>query len=191
VALVCAITQVIAAGRRRHFYIYDLAGGQVERVAGIVGRDERSCEGFAASRAAGGPPLLAFYGNEGHIPLVSLKTRQAVGSLKMNGSVRTAAFSADGNQLLSSGSDGVVYVWDLRTQRCLSRAVDEGCLHASSLATSADGRYVATGADSGVVNLYGYDALLKPSTSKFLPSSPKPLKTLMNLTTTIDTLCFK
>ena len=91
--------QVIAAGRRKHFYVYDLAGGQVQRVAGIVGRAEKSCEGFAASLAAGGPPLLAFYGNEGHIPLVSLKSRQAVGTLKMNGSVRSAAFSADGNQV--------------------------------------------------------------------------------------------
>jgi WD40 repeat protein len=57
----------------------------------------------------------------------------------------TRARPWDPVQLLSSGSDGVVYVWDLRTQRCLNRAVDEGCLHASSLAASADGRFVATG----------------------------------------------
>jgi WD40 repeat protein len=43
-------------------------------------------------------------------------------------------------QLLSSGSDGTMYVWDVRTMKCLTRAVDEGCLNATALAASADGK---------------------------------------------------
>ena len=37
--------QVIAAGRRKHFYVYDLGGGRVERVHGVFGREEKSFEG--------------------------------------------------------------------------------------------------------------------------------------------------
>lgn len=56
--------QVVAAGRRRFFYVYHLASGRVERVARIQGMDEeRSLETFAASPAQGFGPELAFLGN--------------------------------------------------------------------------------------------------------------------------------
>mmetsp|Transcript_17016 Transcript_17016/g.28701 ORF Transcript_17016/g.28701 Transcript_17016/m.28701 type:complete len:535 (+) Transcript_17016:177-1781(+) len=180
--------QVIMSGRRRHFYVYDLGGGQVERVHGVFGREEKSFEGFAAAPEGAHQPMVAFYGNEGHIPLVSLKTRQAVGHLKMNGSVRSAAFSSDGLQLLSSGSDGTMYVWDVRTMKCLTRAVDEGCLNATALASSADGSLVASGSDSGVVNIYKHGSLFGPGGGGAL--TPSPVRSLMNLTTAIDNLCF-
>ena len=44
-----SLTQVVAAGRRKFFYQLDLAGGRVERVAGLFGRDEKSLESFVAS----------------------------------------------------------------------------------------------------------------------------------------------
>jgi U3 small nucleolar RNA-associated protein 18 len=72
------------------------------QVAGLVGRSERSLESFAACPAADNP-LVAFMGNEGCVPLVSLRSRQCVGDLKMSGTVRTAAFSSDGLHLLTSG----------------------------------------------------------------------------------------
>lgn len=67
-----------------------------------MGRPERSLESFAACPAPDNP-LVAFLGNEGCVPLVSLRSRQCVGDLKMSGTVRTAAFSADGLELLTSG----------------------------------------------------------------------------------------
>ena len=72
------------------------------KVAGLVGRPEKSLETFAACPAPDNP-LVAFLGNEGCVPLVSLRSRQAVGDLKMSGAVRTAAFSGDGRELLTSG----------------------------------------------------------------------------------------
>lgn len=44
-----SLRQVVAAGRRRFFYHLDLAGGSVERVAGVFGRDDKSLESFVAS----------------------------------------------------------------------------------------------------------------------------------------------
>ncbi len=45
-----------------------------------------------------------------------------------------------------------MHTWDLRTHRCISRAVDEGCIRGASLACSAD--FFATGSDAGVVNVH-------------------------------------
>lgn len=49
-----------------------------------------------------------------------------------------------------------MHTWDLRTQRCVGRAVDEGCVRGTALACSAD--MFATGSDSGVVNVHRRDA---------------------------------
>jgi hypothetical protein len=46
--------------------------------------------------------LLAMRGN---ILLISSKTKQLIGTLKMNGNVCSLAFADGGNQLLSSGGD--------------------------------------------------------------------------------------
>ncbi len=67
-----------------------------------MGRPEKSLETFAACPAPDNP-LVAFLGNEGCVPLVSLRSRQCVGDLKMSGTVRTATFSSDGQELLTSG----------------------------------------------------------------------------------------
>lgn len=47
---------------------------------------------------------MAFLGDEGRINLVSLKSRQLTGTLKMAGTARAAAFAPDGQQLLSLGA---------------------------------------------------------------------------------------
>lgn len=57
-----------------------------------------------------------------------------------------------------AGGDGVVHTWDLRTHRCIGRAVDEGCVRGTSLACSAD--MFATGSDAGVVNVHRRPAAL-------------------------------
>lgn len=63
----------------------------------------RSCESFVASPDAS-QPLLAFLGDGGHVGLVSLSSRRPVGALKMNGTARAAAFSADGRCLITAGA---------------------------------------------------------------------------------------
>ena len=42
-----------------------------------------------------GKPVVAFLGSEVCVPLVSLRSYQCAGDLRMNGAVRTAAFSCD------------------------------------------------------------------------------------------------
>lgn len=113
----------------------------------------------------------------------------------MNGSARAAAYAPDGNTLLTSGGDGEVYHWDVRTRRCLYRTRDEGCVKSSAIDVSMDGRYFATGSDSGVVNVYnggrlGADDEPVNEPRGLFSTSPSPLKTIMNLTTVADTVRF-
>ncbi|MBA0561950.1 hypothetical protein Golob_018740, partial [Gossypium lobatum] len=172
-------SQVIIAGRRKFFYCFDLVKAKVDKIGPLVGREEKSLEVFEISPDSS---TIAFLGNEGYILLVSSKTKELIGTLKMNGTVRSLAFAANGNQLLSSGGDGEVYHWDLRTRTCIHKAVDEGCINGTALCTSPNGRMFAAGSDSGIVNIYNRD--------EFLGGKRKPIKTVENLTTKVDFMKF-
>ena len=50
----------------------------------------------------------------------------------------------------------MVHTWDMRSQRCLRRDVDEGCIRGAALACSDT--YYASGSDAGVVNLHARPA---------------------------------
>uniref|UniRef100_A0A6A7G3B9 U3 small nucleolar RNA-associated protein 18 homolog n=1 Tax=Hirondellea gigas TaxID=1518452 RepID=A0A6A7G3B9_9CRUS len=172
-------TQVIVSARRKFFYSYDVQSGKVERIPQITGRDEKSLERFEISPDGS---CIAFLGNNGYIILVSLRTRQPIGTLKMNGSVRSIAFTSDGLQLYSIGGDGEVYVWNMKTRECVFRHRDHGCVSGTCIAVSPCGQYYATGSESGVVNLYSNQTLSN--------QTPVPLKSVNNLTTPIDGLKF-
>ncbi|KAJ1434889.1 WD40/YVTN repeat-like-containing domain superfamily [Sesbania bispinosa] len=168
-------SQVILSGRRKFFYSFDLVKATVEKIGPLVGREEKSLEAFEVSSDS---QLIAFVGNEGYILLVSTKTKQLVGTLKMNGTIRSLAFAEDGQKLLSAGGDGQVYHWDLRTRTCIHKGVDEGCINSTALCTSPGGTHFAAGSDSGIVNIYNRE--------EFLGGKRKPIKTIENLTTKVD-----
>jgi U3 small nucleolar RNA-associated protein 18 len=77
----------------------------------------------------------------------------------MNGTLRSAAYSSDSRYLFTSGGDGEIYQWDMGSRKCVHRFQDEGCLSNTALAVSPNGRFLASGARSGVVNLYDVNAL--------------------------------
>ena len=76
-----------------------------------------------------------------------------------------------------------MYVWDVRGRDCVRRFVDEGCIRGTSIAVSSNNRYLATGSDSGVVNLYDKMEVVNKSVGGM---NPKPLKTFLNLTTSVE-----
>jgi hypothetical protein len=76
----------------------------VARLLGPTGSGSvKSLEAFASCTAEADSPTAAFFGDQGHIPLLSLRSRQWTGSLKMNGTARCGAFSRDGLQLVTAG----------------------------------------------------------------------------------------
>lgn len=72
----------------------------------IIGREEKSLEKFASSPDG---RTIAFLGNDGYIIMVDGRSKGWVTDFKMNGSARAVAFTPNGEQILSSGSDGDIY----------------------------------------------------------------------------------
>lgn len=202
--------EVIAVGRRPFFYCYDVESGATSRVERLLGRTERSWESMAVAGPAASAafsPAHAFFGRQGSIALVAASTKQVVGSLKMNGQVRAGSFSPDGTLLVTVGTDGEVYHWDMRTRKCLARHEDEGLSAGTAVAMHRPTGVFAVGAASGVVNLYdaptawsggsgggggggAFAPLGASGTSASAAAGTKPRKAVMNLTTAIDALAF-
>lgn len=170
--------RAVLTGPRSYFYSYDLEAGKVTKIPGIVGRKERKLERFVASSSG---DQLVFLGSDGYLSAVSAKSYEWIGNMKMNGDVTSAAFCDNDRYLLSTGSDGQVYKWDMRTRKCVYVHADEGSLGNLSIAASGNGKYYATGSKSGVVNVY-------ESAGLSAPAAPK--KALMHLTTAVDNLQF-
>ncbi|KAF9447048.1 WD40 repeat-like protein [Macrolepiota fuliginosa MF-IS2] len=90
-------------------------------------------------------------------------------------------------------SDAEVYLWDVAEQRCVRRWKDEGGFRGAGRVlagtqTGVGGGYMAVGSSSGLINVYN------PSSYSLHPSeldrTPKPIKSIGNLTTAISSLKF-
>ncbi|KAM4530788.1 U3 small nucleolar RNA-associated protein 18 homolog [Odontesthes bonariensis] len=173
-------TVIATSLRNRMFYLYDMMEGRVSPVHAVRGLNEARVKEFSVC-PEGGALLLS--GTSGYLHLLTLKTNEVVRSMKMNGNVSGVAFSPDGDKVFTNSDEGEVYVWDLRSSRCLNRFTDAGCVRGTSIAASPDGRYLACGSQSGVVNIYSQEACLNST-------NPKPLKAVMNLLTTATSLAF-
>jgi len=107
--------------------------------------------------------------------------------VKMNSAVK-ALWWARGpgrTELMSLGEDAEVYVWSVGERKCVRRWKDDGGFGSIVMSGDAGGRYLGIGSKTGLVNVYGSDA----STST-AATTPKPLKTIGNLTTSISSLRF-
>ncbi len=83
-----------------------------------MGRNVKSLEDMTASPEG---TRLAFLGASGYIHVASGQSKSWVCDLKMNCSAKAVAF-LDENNLVSSGLDADIYLWDLRMSgRCVAR----------------------------------------------------------------------
>lgn len=170
-------TEVVMTGHhKKAFHVFNIPSGKVTKVPGIRGRSEKFYTNFKISPDN---KFLAFLGNDGYIILLSGKTKQWIADLKMNGTVSDIDFTADSKYMLSFGSDGEVYIWDLANRSCVHKFVDEGCISGSAIAVSPNSEYIACGCGSGVVNVYDGSCL-------HTAQHPTLLKSLMHLTTGAD-----
>ncbi|POM71588.1 U3 small nucleolar RNA-associated protein 18 [Phytophthora palmivora] len=168
--------RAVLTGPRQYFFSYDIEAGKITKIPGLYGRKEKKREKFVVSDNG---ETIVFLGTSGYLDVVSAKSYESIGTLKMNGDVNSAAFCENDRYLLSTGTDGQVYKWDMRTRRCVFVHDDEGSLGNHALAAS--GKYYAAGSKSGVVNIYD---------NAGLTAKPKPRKALMHLTTQVDHLKF-
>jgi U3 small nucleolar RNA-associated protein 18 len=133
---------IVATGRRKHFYIYDVQSGSVDKSSGIWGREDKSLEQFSISPCG---KYIAFLGRDGYIILISFKSKQWIANLKMNSSVHSVDWSADGKYIWGVGIDGEVYQWDVAQRTCVHRWMDDGAFKPSVMAVSHNEDYYAVG----------------------------------------------
>ncbi|KAJ8703330.1 U3 snoRNP protein [Pleurotus ostreatus] len=154
--------------------------------------------------------LLAVAGRGGYVHLVDWGSGsgQVIDSLKMSSAVKglwwgslPMGFSDDdgqsvggGDYLVSLSNDSEVYIWDVGSRRCVRRWRDEGGFRGAGLmlAGSAHGGQasLAIGSNTGLVNVYGSDALAPSPNRAATSSNPKPHKTLGQLVTSVTSLRF-
>ncbi|CAI5737279.1 unnamed protein product [Peronospora destructor] len=168
--------RAVMTGPRQYFFSYDIEAGKITKIPGLYGRKEKKRNTFVVSNDG---ETIVFMGSNGYLDVVSAKSYQSIGTLKTNGSATSAVFCENDRYLLSTGSDGQIYKWDMRTRRCIFVHDDEGSL--GNYALAASDKYYAAGSKSGVVNIYD---------NASLTAKPKPRKALMNLTTQVDHLVF-
>lgn len=180
-----------SSGQDRHssgfcFY-YDMMAGKIVRIKlGKSSRSRFSLRGFQLSPDG---RYLAACDQNGQINLLTTGTKELVAELKHNGDVDCLAFDATGGYLISHGRNSgcQAYVWDVRnlsrgqSVQCVNRFTDQGTVEATRLAASA--QLLATGSNMGVVNLYRIEDIVRRP-------APDPVRTVMNLTTSISALRF-
>jgi U3 small nucleolar RNA-associated protein 18 len=160
-------------------YIFDLMSEKTVRIPWNKAIAEEGFKHFCVSPDSS---LMAFPGRDGNIHILSGRSKEWLYSLKMNGSAAGVAFSGDSKQIFSVGDAGKVHVWDLAARRCSTTFMDDGCVSGTAIAVSPNNGFLAVGSNTGVVNLYDRQSVLQGKT--------KPVKTVLNLTTSITSLKF-
>lgn len=141
-----------------------------------------------------GNQLLALQCESGFVQLLSARSKEFVGALRMNGTVNDVAWHPRvATQLFTIGTEGVLYHWDVRGGSggtCLGRANDCGSIDSTALAVSD--QMLAIGSTSGVVNVYDLSKAVQTlsSSSTGAVVDLQPGKVVKNLTTKIDGLSF-
>ncbi|XP_052615232.1 U3 small nucleolar RNA-associated protein 18 homolog isoform X1 [Peromyscus californicus insignis] len=161
-------------------YVYDMLAGKLIPVHQVRGLKEKIVKRFEVSPDGS---FLLISGIAGFSHLLSMKTKELIGSMKINGRIAASTFSSDSKRIYTSSGNGEVYVWDVNSRKCVNRFLDEGSLYGLSIATSKNGQYVACGSKSGVVNIYSQESCLQQT-------NPKPIKAIMNLVTGVTSLAF-
>ncbi|XP_022688221.1 U3 small nucleolar RNA-associated protein 18 homolog [Varroa jacobsoni] len=168
--------------RYRSLHCYDLMSGTRTQVTFPKAHELTHMKRFEVSPCG---RYLAIHGRFGKMYVICAQTKQQIATLKMNEDVTSTVFTRDG-RMISHGQN-YVYLWDIGVRRCVQKFLDDGCLKGQTLALSADERFLATGCDSGIVNVYDAQYLLK---GRDASRTPKPLKCVKNIVTPVTSLAF-
>ncbi|KAL1456092.1 hypothetical protein WDU94_000846 [Cyamophila willieti] len=177
VAHFCSDTEVLAGSNKSpDLFVYNMETGDASKTR--VRYQDTIKEKKIMS-----PDLnsIAICGDNGTIRLYSSRSKEFCTQFKMNCYVNDVCFAPNGTTLYSTGGTGEIYEWDVRSPVPVQTFTDDGCIKGSRLAISPDGKLLAAGSSSGVVNIYDL-----PITSR----KPVPNKTLLHLTTGITELKF-
>uniref|UniRef100_A0ACB8EKW1 Uncharacterized protein n=1 Tax=Sphaerodactylus townsendi TaxID=933632 RepID=A0ACB8EKW1_9SAUR len=143
--------QIIATSiREKLFYIYDMMGGKIIPVNHIRGLEEKFVRKFEVSPDGS---FLLISGLSGYQHLISMKTKEFVGSMKINGRAIASTFSPDGSKIYTHSAMKALpclkrWEWGQRIEPISSR-LPLGKPGRSSVTLGSEAALTAKGADRG------------------------------------------
>lgn len=168
----------ILGSRHSYIYSYDLMAAKETKIFLPPGLTQ-----FKKFVVSSDSKYLACAGKWGEVHVLNAGSKERISLLKQDGEVTALAFNQQSNLLYGHSDNGEVTVWDMNMRRVKHKFSDEGCLQGTTLAISSSNQFLATGSAQGVVNLYGVEDVLQNKI-------PKPRKTILNLTTSVNNLLF-
>lgn len=170
--------EAIFGGSQKYFYTYDLLSGHTERI--FLPKTITKLTNFEVSPCN---KYIAVIGRFGEIHLLHASTKELICTLKQEHLVTSVAFSIDSKYLFAHCVDSEVNIFDIGEQRLNHRFIDDGCINGTTITISPNGQLVAASSKQGVVNVYNYSNVITER-------SPRPEKTILNLTTAISSTKF-
>ncbi|GJQ67758.1 hypothetical protein Trydic_g16558 [Trypoxylus dichotomus] len=122
-------------------------------------------------------------GRLGEIHILSSASNERIALLKQDRTATSLCFNPQGSLLYSHSTIGEIVIWDMNMRRAKYKWIDDGCIYGTNISISNSNQFVATGSAEGVVNIYDAAEMM-------LTKTPKPKKTVLNLTTSINDLKF-
>lgn len=171
-------TEAILGSRFPYVYSYDLMTGKTLKISLPQGLTQ--AKKFTTSP---NQQYIAVSGKWGEIYLLSARSKERIAVLKQSSNVTDLSFGPNNNLLYSHSDSGEVSIFDIKMNRLRHKFNDEGCLQGTQIRVSSSNQFLATGSAQGVVNIYNVDSLFKTQ-------NPRPHKTILNLTTNINSLEF-
>lgn len=170
--------KIYVSGEKPFFYVYDLIKEDVHRVPFIQGYNRQP---LGQMKISPDQKFAFFLGNNGKLMQVSTQSQKLICDYKMNSNSNGLCF-IDEYTVACGGNEGDIYLWDLKMRSCIHRFPDEGTVKITCM--ESKDHFLAVGSNSGVVNLYDMNK------EDFRSNEPKPIKSVMNLTTDVTGVAF-
>ncbi len=174
--------RIFAAGQRRHFHIWDLPSGTIEKVTRVQGHadEQRPMARFKLSPCGRWMGVVGarHKGGVGVITILDARTTQWVGEARVgsHGGIADFCWWRDGEGLTIAGKSGDMVEFNMRQRRTVAQWMDEGAVGTTVIALGGGGgggsgdrrrsgnasggqplggdRWIAVGSSSGIINIY-------------------------------------
>ncbi|GMR33615.1 hypothetical protein PMAYCL1PPCAC_03810, partial [Pristionchus mayeri] len=175
-------TEVLLGSQSKEYLIKcDIESGEFSQLRLPRSVPRQNAGTFAVSRDS---KLVAVAGKRGQLYVMALASMEEVHSFSLPDSVVSLQFAPlCFDELWAITERGQVFVLRVSAPSQQHAFMDEGTVRGTRLALSRDGAYLATGSNTGIVNIYDSSACRDTD-------SPRPLHTMKTLLSSCDALAF-